>query len=307
MNWKHMTEKQIIKTARKLARPFRITNGAKFRLKDMDPGDTLDFSPDDKAELKERLAANGIRMLAALQDKLYADDKWAVLLIFQAMDAAGKDSTIKHVMSGVNPQGCQVFSFKAPSVEELDHDYLWRCVTRLPNRGHIGIFNRSYYEETLVVRVHPELLEKQKLPPQLVGKQIWKERFADIRHFERYLTHNGIVVRKFFLHVSKKEQKRRFLERIEDPDKNWKFSASDIAEREHWDEYMAAYEDMIQNTATPEAPWYVVPADNKWFTRIVVAAAIIETLADLDLKYPQVGPAKQKELAAAKRALLTKK
>lgn len=307
MNWKHMTEKQIIKTARKLARPFRITNGAKFRLKDVDPGDTLDFSPDDKAELKERLAANGIRMLAALQDKLYADDKWAVLLIFQAMDAAGKDSTIKHVMSGVNPQGCQVFSFKAPSVEELDHDYLWRCVTRLPNRGHIGIFNRSYYEETLVVRVHPELLEKQKLPPQLVGKQIWKERFADIRHFERYLTHNGIVVRKFFLHVSKKEQKRRFLERIEDPDKNWKFSASDIAEREHWDEYMAAYEDMIQNTATPEAPWYVVPADNKWFTRIVVAAAIIETLADLDLKYPQVGPAKQKELAAAKRALLTKK
>ncbi|HOK77301.1 MAG TPA: polyphosphate kinase 2 family protein [Verrucomicrobiota bacterium] len=307
MNWKHMTEKQIIRTARKLARPFRITNGAKFRLKDVDPGDTLDFSPDDKAELKERLAANGIRMLAALQDKLYADDKWAVLLIFQAMDAAGKDSTIKHVMSGVNPQGCQVFSFKAPSVEELDHDYLWRCVTRLPNRGHIGIFNRSYYEETLVVRVHPELLEKQKLPPQLVGKQIWKERFADIRHFERYLTHNGIVVRKFFLHVSKKEQKRRFLERIEDPDKNWKFSASDIAEREHWDEYMAAYEDMIQNTATPEAPWYVVPADNKWFTRIVVAAAIIETLADLDLKYPQVGPAKQKELAAAKRALLTKK
>ncbi|NLH71779.1 MAG: polyphosphate kinase 2 family protein [Verrucomicrobia bacterium] len=302
-----MTEKQIIRTARKLARPFRITNGAKFRLKDVDPGDTLDFSPDDKAELKERLAANGIRMLAALQDKLYADDKWAVLLIFQAMDAAGKDSTIKHVMSGVNPQGCQVFSFKAPSVEELDHDYLWRCVTRLPNRGHIGIFNRSYYEETLVVRVHPELLEKQKLPPQLVGKHIWKERFADIRHFERYLTHNGIIVRKFFLHVSKKEQKRRFLERIEDPDKNWKFSASDIAEREHWDEYMAAYEDMIQNTATPEAPWYVVPADNKWFTRIVVAAAIIETLADLDLKYPQVGPAKQKELAAAKRALLTKK
>jgi len=307
MNWMQMTEKQIIKTARELARPFRITNGAKFRLKDVDPGDTLDFSPDDKSELKERLATNGIRMLAALQDKLYADDKWAVLLIFQAMDAAGKDSTIKHVMSGVNPQGCQVFSFKAPSAEELDHDYLWRCIMRLPNRGHIGIFNRSYYEETLVVRVHPELLEKQKLPPQLVSKHIWKERFADIRHFERYLTHNGIVVRKFFLHVSKKEQKRRFLERIEDPNKNWKFCASDITEREHWDEYMTAYEDMIRNTATPEAPWYVVPADNKWFTRIVVAAAIIETLADLDLKYPRVGPAKQKELAAAKRALLAKK
>lgn len=307
MNWMHMSEKQIIKTARKLARPFRITNGAKFRLKDVNPGDTLDFSPEDKSELKERLTAAGIRTLAALQDKLYADDKWAVLLIFQAMDAAGKDSTIKHVMSGVNPQGCQVFSFKAPSAEELDHDYLWRCITRLPNRGHIGIFNRSYYEETLVVRVHPELLEKQKLPPQLVGKHIWKERFADIRHFERYLTHNGIVVRKFFLHVSKKEQKKRFLERIEDPNKNWKFSAGDIEEREYWDEYMAAYEDMIRNTATPEAPWYVVPADNKWFTRIVVAAAIIETLVDLDLKYPQVGPAKQKELAAAKRALLAKK
>lgn len=307
MNWMHMTEKQIIKTARKLAKPFRVTNGAKFRLKDVDPGDTLDFSPEDKSELKERLTATGIRTLAALQDKLYAHDKWAVLLIFQAMDAAGKDSTIKHVMSGVNPQGCQVFSFKAPSAEELDHDYLWRCIARLPNRGHIGIFNRSYYEETLVVRVHPELLEKQKLPPQLTGKHIWKQRFADIRHFERYLTHNGIVVRKFFLHVSKKEQKKRFLERIEDPNKNWKFSAGDIVEREYWDEYMAAYEDMVRNTATPEAPWYVVPADNKWFTRIVVASAIIETLADLDLKYPKVGPVKQKELAAAKKALLAKK
>jgi PPK2 family polyphosphate:nucleotide phosphotransferase len=307
MNWKQMTEKQIIKTARKLAKPFRVTHGGKFRLKDVDPGDTLDFSPDDKPELRERLAANGIRTLAQLQDKLYAEDKWAVLLIFQAMDAAGKDGTIKHVMSGVNPQGCQVFSFKSPSPEELDHDYLWRCMKRLPNRGHIGIFNRSYYEETLVVRVHPELLARQKLPPQLVGKQLWEERFADIRHFERYLTHNGIVVRKFFLHVSKKEQKRRFLERIEDPDKNWKFSASDAAEREHWDEYMAAYEDMIQNTATEEAPWYVVPADNKWFTRVIVAAAVIETLAELDLQYPQVGPAKRKELAAAKRTLLAKK
>jgi PPK2 family polyphosphate:nucleotide phosphotransferase len=307
MNWKQMTEKQIIKTARKLAKPFRVTRGGKFRLKDVAPGDTLDFSPDDKPELQERLAANGIRTLAALQDKLYAQDKWAVLLIFQAMDAAGKDGTIKHVMSGVNPQGCQVFSFKSPSPEELDHDYLWRCMKRLPNRGHIGIFNRSYYEETLVVRVHPELLARQKLPPRLVGKHLWRERFADIRHFERYLTHNGILVRKFFLHVSKKEQKRRFLERIEDPGKNWKFSASDAAEREHWDEYMAAYEDMIQNTTTEEAPWYVVPADNKWFTRVAVAAAIIETLADLDLQYPQVGEAKLKELAAAKRVLLAKK
>jgi len=307
MNWKHMTEKQIIKTARKLAKPFRVIHGGKFRLKDVDPGDTLEFSLDDKPELRERLAANGIRTLAGLQDKLYAQDKWGVLLIFQAMDAAGKDGTIKHVMSGVNPQGCQVFSFKSPSAGELDHDYLWRCMKCLPNRGHIGIFNRSYYEETLVVRVHPELLARQKLPPQLVGKHLWRERFADIRHFERYLTHNGIVVRKFFLHVSKKEQKRRFLERIEDPGKNWKFSASDAAEREHWDEYMAAYEDMIQNTTTEEAPWYVVPADNKWFTRVIVAAAVIETLADLDLQYPQVGPAKLKELAAAKRTLLAKK
>jgi len=307
MNWEQMTEKQIIKTAEKIAKPFCVTHGVKFRLKDVDPSDTLDFSQDDKPELRERLAANGIRTLSGLQDRLYAQDKWGVLLIFQAMDAAGKDGTIKHVMSGINPQGCLVFSFKSPSPEELDHDYLWRCMKRLPNRGHIGIFNRSYYEETLVVRVHPEMLARQKLPPRLVGKHLWQERFADIRHFERYLTHNGIVVRKFFLHVSKKEQKRRFLERIEDPDKNWKFSASDAAEREHWDEYMAAYEDMIQNTATEEAPWYVVPADNKWFTRAAVAAAIIDTLANLDLQYPQVGPAKLKELAAAKRTLLAKK
>ena len=230
-----------------------------------------------------------------------------MLLIFQAMDAAGKDSAIKHVMSGVNPQGCEVTPFKAPSAEDLDHDYLWRCQKVLPNRGHIGIFNRSYYEETLVVRVHPELLEKQKLPPKLVTKRIWKERFQDIRGFERYLARNGILVRKFFLHVSKKEQKRRFLERIENPDKNWKFSSSDAQERAHWNEYMQAYEEMIQNTATPEAPWYVVPADNKWFTRVVVAAAIIDALASLKLAYPEVGPQKLKELAAARRALLAEK
>ena len=300
-----MKSKELIKKARKLAAPFRVTNGAKFRLKDVDPGDTLGLTSEDKPQAKEALAM-GIEALAEMQDKLYAQDHWGVLLIFQAMDAAGKDGAIKHVMSGVNPQGCEVNSFKAPSAEDLDHDYLWRCTKVLPNRGHIGIFNRSYYEETLVVRVHPEYLERQKLPPQLIGKSIWQDRFQDIRSFERYLTRNGIIVRKFFLHVSKKEQKRRFLERIENPEKNWKFSSSDAAEREHWDDYMAAYEDMIQNTATKESPWHVVPADNKWFTRVVVAAAVIDALASLNLAYPKVGPDKLKELAAAKRLLLAK-
>ena len=296
----------FVKKAREFSKPFRVTKGDKFRLKDVDPGDTLGLKSEDKPRAKEALAM-GVEALAELQDMLYAQDRWAVLLIFQAMDAAGKDGAIKHVMSGVNPQGCQVFSFKAPTGEDLDHDYLWRCMKCLPERGRIGIFNRSYYEETLVVRVHPEFLEKQKLPPDLVTKDIWKERFQDIRNFERYLTRNGVVVRKFFLHVSKKEQKRRFLERLETPEKNWKFSASDMQERGHWDEYMEAYEDMIRNTATKEAPWYVVPADNKWFTRVVVAAAVIDTLASLDLKYPEVGPDKLKELAAAKRALLAEK
>jgi len=223
------------------------------------------------------------------------------------MDAAGKDGTIKHVMSGVNPQGCQVYSFKSPSVEDLDHDYLWRCMKCLPNRGHIGIFNRSYYEETLVVRVHPEFLTKQRIPDTLVTKRIWKERFRDIRSFERYLTRNGIIVIKFFLHISKKEQKRRFLERAEEPEKNWKFSGSDMTEREHWDEYLDAYEDMIRKTATKHSPWYVVPADNKWFTRVVVAAAVVDTLASLDLAYPQVDKARLEEIASAKRALLESK
>jgi PPK2 family polyphosphate:nucleotide phosphotransferase len=234
---------------------------------------------------------------------LYAQNRWSLLLIFQAMDAAGKDGAIKHVMSGVNPQGCQVYSFKTPSNEDLDHDFLWRCIKDLPERGRIGIFNRSYYEETLVVRVQREFLEKQRLPPELVTKGIWKERFQDIRNFERYLTRNGVVIRKFFLHVSNKEQKKRFLERIEEPEKNWKFSANDAKERGYWDDYMEAYEDMIQNTATKEAPWYVVPADNKWFTRVVVAAAVIDALADLDLYYPKVSDEKLKELAATKKAL----
>jgi len=293
--------KNLIKKARKLAKPFRVTDDG-FRLKDIDPGDTLDFTSEDKPRAKEALAM-GVDLLAELQDMLYAQDCWAVLLIFQAMDAAGKDGAIKHVMSGVNPQGCQVFSFKAPTSEDLDHDYLWRCMKCLPERGRIGIFNRSYYEETLVVRVHRDFLEKQKLPPELMTKNIWKERFQDIRSFERYLTRNGVAIRKFFLHVSNKEQKKRFLGRIEEPEKNWKFSANDAKERGHWDDYMGAYEDMIRNTSTKEAPWYVVPADNKWFTRVVVAAAVIDGLAELDLKYPKVSESKLKELAAAKRAL----
>src|SRR5437763_9919913 len=301
-----MKTKEIIKTASELVKPFRISKGTNFRLKDVDPDDTLHFTKEaDKPRAKEVLAM-GVTALAELQDKLYAQDKWAVLLIFQAMDAAGKDGAIKHVMSGVNPQGCQVYSFKSPSAEDLDHDFLWRCMKDLPNRGQIGIFNRSYYEEVLVVRVHPQFLAKQKLPPKLVGKKIWEERFEDIRNFEQYLARNGVVVRKFFLHVSKKEQKRRFLERIDDPFKNWKFSSNDANERDFWDDYMKAYEEMIQETATKDAPWYVVPADNKWFTRVVVGAAVMDALVDLDLAYPKVGADKLKELAAAKKKLLSK-
>ena len=293
--------KNLIKKARELAKPFRVTDD-RFRLKNVDPGDTLQFTSEDKPREKEALAM-GITFMAELQDRLYAQDRWAVLLMFQAMDAAGKDSAIKHVMSGVNPQGCQVFSFKSPTSEELNHDYLWRCLKCLPERGRIGIFNRSYYEETLVVRVHPEILANQRLPPALVTKDIWKERFQDIRGFERYLARNGVAILKFFLHVSKEEQKKRFLERIEEPEKNWKFSENDVKEREHWDDYMEAYEDMIRNTATKAAPWYVVPADNKWFARVVVAAAVIDALDSLDLKYPKADDRKLKELAAAKRAL----
>ena len=301
-----MKIKQVIENSRKLAKPFRVTDGRNFNLKKCDPGETLGFGSEDKPRAKEALD-NGVQALAELQDKLYAQDHWAVLLIFQAMDAAGKDGAIKHVMSGVNPQGCQVFSFKAPSAEDLDHDYLWRCMKCLPNRGEIGIFNRSYYEETLVVRVHPEFLSKQKVPPTLVTKRIWDERFQDIRCFERYLSRNGIVVVKFFLNVSKDEQKNRFLQRADLPHKNWKFSASDMAERAHWNEYQNAYEDMIRNTATNESPWYVVPADNKWFSRVVVAAAVVDTMARLDLAYPRVDKAKLAEIAKAREALLKSK
>ena len=301
-----MKTKKLVKRAREFAEPFRITKGKEFRLKDIDPNDTLGFTKEEDKPRAQEALAMGVTVLAELQDKLYAQDKWAVLLIFQAMDAAGKDGAIKHVMSGVNPQGCQVFSFKSPTSEDLDHDYLWRCMKTLPNRGHIGIFNRSYYEEVLVVRVHPEFLDKQRLPPELVGKRIWEDRFEDIRNFEQYLSRNGIVVRKFFLHVSKKEQKRRFLERIDNAQKNWKFSANDAAERDYWDDYMDAYEEMIRETATKDSPWYVVPADNKWFTRVVGAAAVIDALADLKLAYPKVDEKKLKELAAAKQKLTKK-
>ena len=297
-----MRLKEIVKRAAELSEPFRVSDGDGFRLKDFDPHDTQEFKAEDKPRAQEALAT-GVEALAELQDMLYAQDRWAVLLIFQAMDAAGKDGAIKHVMSGVNPQGCQVFSFKAPTSEELDHDFLWRCMKCLPERGRIGVFNRSYYEETLVVRVHPELLEKQKLPRELITRDVWKERYKDIRSFERYLSRNGILIRKFFLHVSKGEQKKRFLERLDKPEKNWKFSAGDAKERGHWDEYMEAYEDTIRATATKAAPWYVVPADNKWFTRVVVAAAVIDALASLELEYPKVGKEQQQELAAAREAL----
>jgi PPK2 family polyphosphate:nucleotide phosphotransferase len=299
---KEKTMTDLFQKPRKLSMPFRVTDGNGFRLKDCDPRDTLDLKSEDKPQAKEALAI-GVQALAVLQDMLYAQDRWGLLLIFQAMDAAGKDGAIKHVMSGVNPQGVEVYSFKGPSAEDLDHDYMWRCLKCLPERGRIGIFNRSYYEETLIVRVHPEFLAKQKLPPELVTKNIWKERFQDIRSFERYLVRNGIVIRKFFLHVSKKEQKRRFLERVENPSKNWKFSASDLEERKFWGQYMDAYEDLIRQTATEDAPWFVVPADNKWFTRVVVAAGVIDALASLDLSYPEVGEDKKNELAAVRQAL----
>src|SRR5271155_1471713 len=291
-----------MKTA-KLTKSYRVDDGRNFRLKDFDPADTGHWHLADEA--KEQLQKD-ISRLENLQDKLYAQGRWALLLIFQAMDAAGKDGTIKHVMSGVNPEGCQVYSFKVPSDTELQHDFLWRTTRNLPERGHIGIFNRSYYEEVLVVRVHPKLLENEKLPPSLVTKDIWEERFEDIHSFERHMARSGTVIRKFFLHLSKKEQKKRFLARLEEPEKNWKFSAADIHEREYWDDYQKAYEDMIRNTATGHAPWYVIPADNKWFTHLAVSAAIVETLEELNLAYPKVDAAKRRELRAARQTLAKK-
>jgi PPK2 family polyphosphate:nucleotide phosphotransferase len=301
-----MENKEFIKTARKLSSPYKITNGDKFKLKNIDPDDTGPFKSKDKKRVNEALA-KGVDVLAGLQDMIYAQDKRSLLLIFQAMDAAGKDGAIKHVMSGINPQGCQVASFKSPSAEDLDHDYLWRCMKHLPERGRIGIFNRSYYEEVLVVKVHPEFLGGQKLPAELMGKDIWEKRYKDIRNFENYLTRNGTVVRKFFLHLGRDEQKKRFLERIERPEKNWKLSPSDAKERGYWHEYMEAYQDMIRNTATEKSPWYVVPANNKWFTRAVVAAAVIDALASMDLAYPVLSPAKLRDIAAVKDKLLAEK
>jgi PPK2 family polyphosphate:nucleotide phosphotransferase len=291
-----------MKTA-KLAKSYRINDGKHFQLKDYDPADTGQCRSVEQA--KEQLLKDVARM-EDLQAKLYAQDRWALLLMFQAMDAAGKDGTIKHVMSGVNPEGCQVTSFKAPSDTELQHDFLWRTTEHLPERGHIGIFNRSYYEEVLVVRVHPPILKAQKVPPSLVTKDIWKERFEDIQCFERHMARNGTVIRKFFLHLSKKEQRKRFLARLDESEKHWKFSQADIHERDYWDDYQDAYEEMIRHTTSKQAPWYVVPADNKWFTHLVVSAAIVETLEGLDLAYPKVDTAKHKEIQAARRILSKK-
>lgn len=284
----------------KLAGEYRVSHGKSFRLKDFDPADTRGLHLKDQAD---GLLQQSILRLQDMQDKLYAQDQWALLLIFQAMDAAGKDGVIKHVMSGVNPQGVQVSSFKQPSVEELDHDFLWRTTLKLPARGDIGVFNRSYYEEVLVVRVHPEFLKRQRLPKQLAGKELWKERFDDIRNLEQHLVRNGTVIRKFFLNVSNDEQNRRFLARLDEPDKNWKFSDADVKERQYWDDYMKAYEDMIRHTATPDAPWYVVPANHKWFMHLMVSAAIIDTLESLDLEYPRVDSERLKALQEARIAL----
>ncbi|BCH31052.1 hypothetical protein MesoLjLc_29820 [Mesorhizobium sp. L-8-10] len=288
-----------------IVKVFRVRKGKKLRLADIDPADTLglDIEKDDA----KQLLAQGVKRLRDLQERLYAEGRWSVLIVLQAIDAAGKDSAIEHVMSGINPQGCDVTSFKAPSATELRHDFLWRAAIKLPERGRIGIFNRSYYEEVLVVRVHPEILAGQNLPPELVTDQVWEERFASIAAFEEHLVRNGTVILKFFLHVSKEEQKRRFLERIDEPDKRWKFSAGDIVERGHWDAYMAAYEDMIRHTATKTAPWHVVPADNKWFTRLVIAATIVDRLERLDPKFPPVDDEALKEMEETRKALMAEK
>jgi PPK2 family polyphosphate:nucleotide phosphotransferase len=287
-----------------LVKRYRVVDGTKFRLADIDPADTWKLKSKDQAQ---EWLAGGVEKLSRLQEKLYAQDRWAVLLIFQAMDAAGKDSTIKHVMSGINPQGCDVHSFKAPSAEELEHDFLWRTSRCLPQRGRIGIFNRSYYEEVLVVRVHPELLARQKLPVAQVTRDLWQQRFDDLNAFEHYLAGNGMLVLKFFLHVSRQEQKQRFLSRLDDSEKHWKFSSADVQERQHWNDYMKAYEEMIRQTATGRAPWHVVPADHKWFTRLVVAETIVEGLESLELKYPKLNRSESKALAGARKLLLAEK
>jgi PPK2 family polyphosphate:nucleotide phosphotransferase len=292
---------EILDQIQQYIQPFRVTSGRTFRLKNFDPGDTcgLQMNKGEAATLR----AKAVKWLAEEQDMLYAQENWSLLVLFQAMDAAGKDGTIKHVMSGINPQGCQVFSFKQPTPTELSHDFMWRYANCLPERGRIGIFNRSYYEEVLVVRVHPTILGGQKLPPKLISERIWDERLADIAHMEDYLTRQGTIILKFFLYVSPAEQRKRLLERLNTPEKQWKFSLADIRERRHWDDYMHAFEEAIRATATKHAPWYVVPADNKWFTRLIVAAAIVEAVENLDLSYPKVDDAKKKEIATARAEL----
>ena len=299
-----MKTRKLVKEAARIASPYCVTEGKKFRLKDFDPGDTNGVT---SKKVAQGLLQRSSLMLAEMQEKLYAQDVWALLLIFQGMDAAGKDGAIKHVMSGINPQGCDVYAFKAPTNEDLEHDFLWREHKVVPGRGKIGIFNRSYYEEVLVVRVHPPLLKAEKLPDELVTKHIWQERYEDINGFEKFLVRNGVLIRKFFLHISKAEQKKRFLGRLDDSKKNWKFSMGDIKERKFWDDYQEAYEEMVQNTATKRAPWYVIPADNKWYARLVVAAAIIGALDGLDLAFPDVDKEKKKELDEIREALLTGK
>jgi PPK2 family polyphosphate:nucleotide phosphotransferase len=301
-----LSKKELVLGAKKFSKQYWVGDGEGFKLKDYDTKASFNLGDEGKPLVNQTLQM-GVEALAAMQDILYAQDKWSLLLIFQAMDAAGKDGAIKHVMSGVNPQGCQVSSFKAPSTEELDHDFLWRCQKHLPERGRIGIFNRSYYEEVLVVRVHEAILKGQKLPEKLITKDIWEERFQDIRNFEKYLNRNGTIVLKFFLNVSKDEQKERFIERVDDPEKNWKFSAADAKERGYWNDYMHAYEDLIKNTSTKKSPWYVIPADNKSYARIAIASAIIHALDEMELKYPKVDEAKIAELKAVKKALLDEK
>lgn len=301
-----LSKKELIKRAKTFSERYCVGEGKKFKLKDYKTEPHLDLGKEDKPLVKQALQL-GVEALSALQDILYAQDKWSLLVIFQAMDAAGKDGAIKHVMSGINPQGCQVSSFKGPSAEELDHDFLWRCQKHLPERGRIGIFNRSYYEEVLVVRVHEKILKSQKLPEELVTKDIWEDRFKDIRNFEKYLHRNGTIVIKIFLNVSKDEQKKRFIERVDDANKNWKFSAADARERGYWKDYMGAYDDMIKNTSTEHSPWYVIPADNKSYARIAVASAIIHALDQMNLEYPKVSKEKIAELQEVKKALLAEK
>lgn len=303
---KNLSKKELVKRAKKFAKKYYVGDGKKFKLKDYSTQPKMTLGQEDKPLVKEALE-QGVQALATLQDILYAQNSYSLLVIFQAMDAAGKDSGIKHVMSGINAQGCQVSSFKAPSAEELDHDFLWRCVKRIPERGRIGIFNRSYYEEVLIVKVHEAILKSQKLPPKLITKNIWKQRYEDIRNFEQYLHRNGTVVIKIFLHVSKEEQKKRFIDRIDDPSKNWKFSTGDVKERGYWDQYQAAYEEMIRSTSTKDSPWYVIPADNKSYARIGIASAIISALERMDLEYPQVNAEEVAELQEVKKLLLEEK